>query len=144
MTAACWWGEAWGSPSPSQARDSWGLSCLSSHWILNKLCITFSPPAFSVTLLHVHQSGPHLLQKSWCTMEDVIMATIIMKTDGFNITNDIQAFYEEVYDWGKGGSATIHHLDLVKAQFIGEKILYSRTFLGNEVLRCERSRPPDI
>ena len=31
-------------------------------------------------------------------MEDIIMDTIIMKTDGFNITNDIQAFYEEVYD----------------------------------------------
>ena len=58
-------------------------------------------------------------------MEDMIMATIIMKTDGFNITTDIQACYEEVYDGGKAGSATIQHLDLVKAQFIGEKILYS-------------------
>ena len=44
-----------------------------------------------------------------------------MKTDGFNITNDIQNFHEEVYDWRKGGSTTIQHLDLVKAQFIGRK-----------------------
>ena len=82
---------------------------------------TFSSP-FSVTLLHDNEPAP-----SEILMHDGYYHGyhhFIMKTDGSNITNDIQDFYEEVYDWRKGGSA----LRSRQSSFYRKKILHSLEF----------------
>ena len=122
LTAAWWWGEAWGSSSRIPARDSRGLlSVFTLNFKQSLHHFTFSSP-FSVTLLHDNEPAP----------SEILMHHgyyhgyhhFIMKTDGFNITNDIQDFYEEVYDWRKGGSA----LTSRQSSFYRKEILHSLEF----------------